>query len=116
VDLRQILYFQAVADAGSFARASAVLRIAQPAISSQVSSLEAELGSSLFTRHARGITLTEAGATFLEHARGILQRVEDARLAVRELSSEPTGIVTVGMTTTVANVLAGPLVETVREL
>jgi LysR family nitrogen assimilation transcriptional regulator len=116
VDLRQLVYFKAVAEGGSFARASVQLRIAQPAISSQVSSLENELGSRLFTRHARGVTLTEAGVTLLEHAGTILQRVELARAAVRELSEEPIGILTIGMPTTIANVLGAPLVVAVRDL
>lgn len=116
MDLRQLNYFKAVAEGGSFARASAQLRIAQPAISSQVSSLENELGSKLFTRHARGVALTEAGVTLLEHAGAILKRVEQARAAVRELSEQPIGTVTIGMPTTIANVLAAPLVEAVRSL
>jgi LysR family transcriptional regulator, nitrogen assimilation regulatory protein len=111
MDIKQITYFRAVAQEGSIGRASMLLNIAQPAISTQVSSLESELGATLFTRHPRGVTLTAAGAVFLEHAKGILASVEAARLAVRELAETPEGLITIGMPTTIANILAGPLIE-----
>ena len=75
MDLRQLEYFVQVADHGSFTRASAYLRIAQPALSRQVRSLEIELRQSLMKRNGRGVTLTEAGQRLLAHARGILQQV-----------------------------------------
>jgi LysR family transcriptional regulator, nitrogen assimilation regulatory protein len=114
MELRQIIYFKLVAECGSFARASEKLRVAQPAISNQISKLEARLGTKLFIRHARGIQLTESGRVFLTHAAKILACIDDARLAIRELASEPTGAITIGMPTTVAMVLAGPLLERVK--
>lgn len=114
MDLRQLTYFKAVAEGGSFARASSRLRIAQPAVSSQVSHLEQELGSQLFVRHTRGVSLTPAGITLLQHASEILKKVEQARTAVREISDDHAGVMTIGIPTTIANILAPSLVEAVR--
>ncbi len=108
MDIKQILYFKAVADSGSFAKASERLHISQPAISAQIGQLEAELNAELLVRHARGVRLTAAGSIFLEHGRDILARMEQARAAVRESTGEVSGSVTIAMITTVANVVAAP--------
>jgi DNA-binding transcriptional LysR family regulator len=83
VSLAQIEYFVAVSETGNVGRASLVLRVAQPAISRQIRHLEDELGAVLFERTPRGMVLSEAGSTFLVHARAILDRVADAKTAVR---------------------------------
>ena len=111
MDLRQIQYFKAVAECGSFARASERLNISQPAISAQIGQLEAELNGELFVRHARGVRLTEAGELFLKYGSDILCRVEQSRLALREFNGEVSGSLSIAMSTTIANVLAAPLVE-----
>jgi LysR family nitrogen assimilation transcriptional regulator len=116
MDIKQISYFQAVADCGSFARASERLHISQPAISAQIGQLEAELNTELLVRHARGVRLTEAGAVFLEHGRHILAKIEQARAAVAELDREVSGSVTIAMITTIANVVAPRLLERVKRL
>lgn len=116
MDLKQFSYFRAVADCGSLAKASERLRISQPAISTQIGQLEAELDAELFTRHARGVRLTAAGAVFLEHARDVLARVEQAKAAVAESKAEISGNVTIAMITTIANVIAAPLLERAKEL
>jgi DNA-binding transcriptional LysR family regulator len=83
VSLSQIRYFVAVAEEGHVGRAARRLRIAQPPLSRQIRSLEEELGAPLFARTPRGMRLLPAGATFLEHARGILSRLDAAVDAVR---------------------------------
>jgi len=61
-------------------RAAAKLHMAQPALSQSISQLESELGFQLLERHARGVTLTPAGAAFLEKARlAVLANAEAAR-------------------------------------
>jgi LysR family nitrogen assimilation transcriptional regulator len=111
MDIKQISYFQAVADSGSFAKASEKLHISQPAISAQIGQLEAELNTDLLIRHARGVRLTAAGSLFLAHGRDILARIDQARSAVAELDREVSGSVTIAMITTIANVVAPKLLE-----
>ena len=70
MDLRQLRTFREIAEAGSLSRAADRLRIAQPALSRQIRLLEAEAGLPLYTRHGRGMTLTEAGAELLARVAG----------------------------------------------
>jgi DNA-binding transcriptional LysR family regulator len=83
MSLAQIETFVTVAETGNVSRASARLRVAQPALSRQIRSLEDELGTELFARSARGMTLLPSGELFLAHARRILDAVDAARVAVR---------------------------------
>ncbi len=82
MSLAQIETFVAVAETGNVSRASARLRVAQPALSRQIRSLEDELGAPLFARTSRGMCLLPEGEVFLEHARRILAEVDAARAAV----------------------------------
>src|SRR3954470_3517475 len=83
MELRHLRYFVAVAEAENVTRASAKLRVAQPAISRQVRDLEEELGVPLFERSAKSLRLTDPGRIFLEEARAVLQRADDAVKAVQ---------------------------------
>ncbi|HET8682571.1 MAG TPA: LysR substrate-binding domain-containing protein [Micromonosporaceae bacterium] len=88
MELHQLRYVLAVAEAGSFTRAAEALYLAQPSLSVQIRKLERELGVSLFERLGREVTLTSAGEAFLEHARPALFHVRRAReeaVAVRKL-------------------------------
>jgi DNA-binding transcriptional LysR family regulator len=82
MSLVQIEYFVAVAEEGHVGRAAARLHVAQPAVSRQIRRLEDELRAPLFRRTPRGMCLSDAGATFLGHARSILGGVRAARDAV----------------------------------
>jgi DNA-binding transcriptional LysR family regulator len=84
MNLGQLRYFVALSEAGSFTRAAALMRVAQPSLSQQIRALEAELGGELVERHARGIRLTEAGHAFLPEAHEAIRAVERAREAARE--------------------------------
>jgi DNA-binding transcriptional LysR family regulator len=88
LNLQQLQYFLASFDRGSFSAAAEALHLAQPSVSEQVRSLEAELGVQLFIRVGRGLVPTEAGRELRPHAERVLHAVEAAResvLAVREL-------------------------------
>ena len=68
MDIKQVQYFLAVAEAGSFSVAAEDLYISQSSLSKQIIALEKELGLQLFDRSKRKIALTEAGGVFYKHA------------------------------------------------
>jgi LysR family transcriptional regulator, nitrogen assimilation regulatory protein len=115
MDLKQLEYFVQVAEFGSFTLSSRFLRVAQPALSRQVRALEVELRQTLFQRTGRGVTLTEAGKRLLEHARGILQQVQRARLDLEQQRGAVTGRLVIGLPPSVSRTLTGPLVRAFRE-
>lgn len=115
MDLRQLKYFVQIAESGNFSRAAEILRIAQPSLSQQMRNLEEELGVELFLRHPRGVTLTELGQQFYEHARRIRQEVDLARDAVRTQSLMPSGRVSVGLPTSACRGLSMPLFSAMAE-
>jgi DNA-binding transcriptional LysR family regulator len=81
LDVRQLATFQAIADLGSFRRAGEALGYSQAAVSAQIAALESMLGQPLFERpRGRGpVTLTEAGAVMLGHAKAVSERLAAAR-------------------------------------
>jgi LysR family hca operon transcriptional activator len=86
MELRHLRYFVAVAETESLTLAAkSRLHTSQPSLSRQIRDLEEEIGAKLMTRTARGIELTPAGRTFLDHARGILSQVEAAAEAARRV-------------------------------
>lgn len=115
MDLKQLDYFVHVAELASFTRASAVLGVAQPALSRQVRQLEVELRQALFARTGRGVTLTDAGRRLLGHARGILQQLERARRDMEEQRGVLGGHLAVGMPPSISRVLTAPLVAAFRQ-
>lgn len=78
MELRHLRYFVTVAEELNFSRASARLRISQPAVSRQLRDLEEELGVVLLHRGNSRLKLTDAGEAFLAHARDLLRRFNDA--------------------------------------
>jgi DNA-binding transcriptional LysR family regulator len=96
MEMHQLTYFESVSRHLHFTRAAEELNVAQPSVSQQIRKLENELGAPLFHRMKRHVALTEAGKTFLPHARAVLQRLEEARLEVQELSGMRKGTLAVG--------------------
>ena len=87
VELRHLRYFVAVAETESVSRASVKLHISQPPLSRQIRDLEDELGFLLFKRTAKSISLTQAGRTFLNEARTVLQRVDEGVKKARAVAT-----------------------------
>jgi LysR family nitrogen assimilation transcriptional regulator len=114
VELRALKCFVWVADLGSITRAAAELGIVQPALSRQIQRVESELGTALFDRLPRGVQLTPAGRQFLEHARRILREVERAKSELRVRPAAVKGRVALGISPTLAPVIAPGCLERVR--
>ncbi len=83
MSLSQIRYFVTVAEEGNVGRAAQRLYVAQPAVSRQIRALEDEIGTPLFSRTPRGMSLLPPGQVFLDHARAILAAVDHAANAAR---------------------------------
>jgi DNA-binding transcriptional LysR family regulator len=109
MELRQLEYFVAVVDEGSFTRGAMRVLVAQSGVSAQVRRLERELGVQLLERGSRAVTPTEAGLAVLPYARAALAAVGGVREAADALRGLVRGHVRVGMIT------AGPAV-TIGEL
>jgi len=115
MELRQLRYFVSIVDHGSLSRAALVLHVAQPALTQQLRQLEDELGAQLLHRSAQGVLSTDAGKVFYEHAQAILKQVGDARSAVTQSTTRPSGSVTLGLPHSISGALALPLLMAVRQ-
>lgn len=102
MELHQLRYLCAIVDTGSFSRAAESCHVAQPSLSQQISKLEQELGTRLFDRLGRTIRLTDAGRTFLPHARNVLHQTELARYELDGRRRDARGTIAVGVIPTIA--------------
>ncbi|QYF95038.1 LysR family transcriptional regulator [Massilia sp. PAMC28688] len=114
MELRQLRYFVAIVDHGSLSKAALVLHVAQPALTQQLRQLEEELGAQLLHRSAQGVLSTDAGKVFYQHAQAILKQVSDARSAVTQSTTRPSGSVTLGLPHSISGALALPLLMASR--
>lgn len=102
VNLRQLRAFIAVADKGSFVKASQVLNISQPALSQSIRQLEAHVGSPLFNRTTRLVHMTPLGISFLPLARDLIHRFDSLMADVQSAVQRKHGNVTVACLPSVA--------------
>lgn len=105
MDLAHLRTFFEVARTGNVSRAAERLYITQPALSRQMDNLEKSLGIPLFTRHSRGVKLTEAGRRLYEYAEKALRIVAEAERALKEMRELESGRVAVAASTTMGNYL-----------
>jgi LysR family nitrogen assimilation transcriptional regulator len=110
LDLKQLRAIVTVAEVGSVTRAAQLLHLVQPAVTRQIRTLEQELGVDLFERTGQGMRPTEAGTVMVDRARRALNELERARAEVQPAPGEVTGIVTLGLLESTADLLAEPLV------
>jgi DNA-binding transcriptional LysR family regulator len=108
MNLRQLRYFLAIADDGSFTRAAEQLLVAQPSLSQQIKSLEHELGGPLLERLPKGVRLTAAGKAFLPEARAAVAHADRARRNARSALGLEAGELEVATVTSVAFGLLPP--------
>ena len=96
MELRELRYFLAVAQAQSITKAAEYLYISQPSLSKQMQNLEKEVGRPLFTRGSRKITLTETGTLLKKRAEEILALYEKTQAEISAPSDEVAGEVVIG--------------------
>ena len=97
MEFRQIIYFDAVCRAGSISRAAQELFVTQQCVSKQIAMLEKELGTSLLIRSQSGVSLTEEGQWFHEHASVILQMDHDIQIHFEQLNRNEPQILRIGI-------------------
>jgi DNA-binding transcriptional LysR family regulator len=103
VELTDLLTFSAVARTGGITRAAEELNTVQSNVTQRVKALEAEIGTALFERHSRGMTLTGAGRRLLPYAQRMAALSREALLAARD-DGEPKGPLNIGSMETTAAV------------
>lgn len=109
MEFRQLKHFIAVVETGSISAAARRLFLAQPAISASIKKLESELNMPLLHRRERGVSLTEAGQQFLQHAKQILQQSRDAKLAMQAIEGLEKGYVEIGVPPMLGSYFLPPL-------
>lgn len=114
MEIHQLRYFVAVATEGSFSKAAARVRVAQPSLSQQIHKLEQTVGRRLFDRLTRRVILTEAGHELLPFAQRILNEIRSAQRVVEDQGATPTGTVRIGVLPTIAPFIARDLIQRVR--
>ena len=109
LDLRDLRYFEVIAETGNMGRAARALFRTQPALTGCVRRLEGTLGTELFERVGRGIRLTAAGEALLARARSLRIASQDAVREIGDLGKGLAGLVRVGTVPTVARFLLPPV-------
>lgn len=115
MNTKQLNYFLRVAECKSIAAAARELKIAQPALSLQISKLEHELKTTLFSRGPKGVQLTESGNILAQHVRLMLNQLEKAMTDITELEGTPKGTIVVAMNQATDNILALPLCRAIEQ-
>lgn len=115
VELRHLLYFQAVAEHGSFTRAAAMIGLRQPTLSQQIHQMEGALGVALFDRARRRCRLTSAGEMLLPYVRRVLAEMDNLRSSLDDLSELRRGSLTVAVLPSITHRLLPMALATFRE-
>ncbi len=106
--MRQLQCFVVLAEELSFTRAAQRLNMSQPPLSTQIQTLEREVGADLISRTSRKVTLTRAGELFLQRASNMLDQYERSLQEIRELQQGQDGMIEIGTT---GSILRGGLSE-----
>ena len=95
MDWDKLKIFHAVAEAGNFTKATYILSLSQSAISRQIQSLEQELKTQLFERHARGLSLTENGEYLFKTAHEVISKLKEVESTLVDKKNKLSGKLTV---------------------
>jgi len=115
MDVRQLRYFLAIVEEGSFSRAAQKVNVAQPALSLHVRNMEKSLSTQLLVRGAKGVLPTEEGELLVSRARAILADLDRTEEEIRSFGTEPTGTVRLGLPGTISDMLSVPLITRCRD-
>ena len=116
ITLKQLRYFEALAQHGHFGRAANACAISQPALSVQIKELEASLGTDLFERGQRLVRLTIFGEEFASRVRGILQSVDELAELARASKHHLVGRLRIGIIPTIAPYLLPAIIENLTRM
>jgi DNA-binding transcriptional LysR family regulator len=105
MDLRDLAYFEVIADLGHMGRAADKLGRTQPALTKCIQRLEEAVGADLFERTGRGITLTRVGEILLARARRMREAMEEALREVTDFAAGAAGHVSMGCGATMGEYL-----------
>jgi len=114
LDTKALRYFVAVAERGSFSLAATYFRITQPAVSRQIQAIEKAYGVRLFRQQGRRMIPTEAGEQLLKQAREVLSRLDEIGTSMQAAAREPAGRVSIGVTTSPAEILMPEVINRYR--
>lgn len=114
LDLKQLSVFVHVAESGSLTKAALVLNLARSGVSRQLQDIEADIGHKLFHRTGRGVTLSEAGKRLLPRAKRLISDAQQLEDEAKAIVGTPAGTVIIGLPASVAELLAGPLLERIK--
>lgn len=109
--LRQIRYFIETANSGQVSKAAVNINVSQSAITTAIKSLEEMIGVPLFDRHAAGMNLTYEGNLFFEHARHIIESVEEAIRIPRRIHGDMKGEIKLAVSHTISGYFLPPLLS-----
>ena len=115
MELRHLRYFVTVAEELNFTHAARRLRVAQPALSSQIKDLEQELEAPLFERGRTGVQLTRAGKAFYTRARSILALAAEAVQEAKTASGAMTGSLVLGFLSGLHLNYLAPVIQAYRK-
>ena len=100
MNLNQLLYFSVTARHQHFTRAAEELFISQPSLSYAISSLEDELGVSLFEKKGRNVVLTHQGAMFLTHVERALSEIQQGRESLQRMNTDAENLIEIAVAST----------------
>lgn len=115
MDEGQLRAFLTIGELHSITKAADELGLAQPSLSQQLLRLEDELGTKLFDRTSRGVSMTAAGQVFRTHAEAILLSTRLAREEVRRSATGLIGEVSIGMPISLGELIAPDIVRAVQQ-
>lgn len=115
-DLKRMVMFSHVVEAGSFSAAASRLGIAKSAVSKHISLLEQHLGVRLLNRTTRGLSLTDVGETYYQHCVRMVEAAEEARRSTSTLQEEPHGTLKIASPASFGAEYVAPLLQEFLQL